>query len=90
MKPQKLLRQVEGQTSLQLPDDVPTVDVQFVTAEGDVQEMQPKLVMEFDGSTGDIAHAGAAAPTAAEFNALVDDHNKLIKCMEEAGILQRP
>lgn len=90
-KPVKYLRQ----TAILGKDLDPTkriVNVQFVKndADGDLTpaNLQEQFVMEFTDDIGKLAHV-TAAPTADQFNALLDQFNELVAKAEACGILHR-
>lgn len=93
MAPIQLFEQA-NLTSAKIDPDLPVQHMQMVknssTGTPEPVGIQEEFVLEFSGNIGDVAHAAGANPTAAEFNALVDQFNQLIEKMEDVGILQRP
>ena len=91
-KPIILIKQA-NKTSLDIAKiNQPPVVAQFVKDGDDGLEpanTQEAFVVEFSSNMGGIAHV-TAAPTADQFNALVDMFNSLVAGMEKCHILQRP
>lgn len=93
MTPIQLFEQA-NLTSDKLPTDLPVQYMQMIkqssTGTPEAVGIQEEFVLEFTNNIGDVVHAAADTPTAAEFNALVDQFNELVAKMEDCGILQRP